>query len=140
MKAKWTKWGVCALAVVALAGCATGGGGGLSDEELIKNLISDAMTALAAGDIDAMVANYADDFSSDQGGGKAETKEFLQGAKDQGMLDGITANTDDLIITVDGDKATAGPVGLDTAMGSINLDFELEKRDGVWLVTYQGQG
>ena len=32
----------------------------MSDEELIKSLVDDAMVALRAGDIDAMMANYAE--------------------------------------------------------------------------------
>ncbi len=134
-----TKWGVCALAAFAMVGCASMGGGGMSDEDAISQLIDNAMAALVAQDIDTMVASYADDFESDQGGGVVETKEFLQGAKEQGFLDGIEVSTEAMEIAVDGEAATAGPIDLEGAFGSLSLEFELEKRAGEWVVTYQSQ-
>lgn len=133
------KMSVCMLAAVAMGGCASMGGGGMSDEEMIQNLIIDAMAGLVAQDIEAMTAAYAPDFESDQGGGVAETREFLQGAKEQGFLDGIVVDTDPMEIAVDGTEATAGPIDLEGAFGSLSLEFELEKRDGEWLVVYQSQ-
>jgi len=132
------KFGVVALALVGLIGCA-GGGGGASDEEMIQGIVDQAMAALKAGDIDAMTAPYSDDFTSDQGGGKAEMVEFLKGAKEQGFLDGIQVDTSNLVITVDGAKATAKPIDLEGAFGALTVEFELQKRDGQWFVTYQSQ-
>ena len=139
MKAIGLRLAVCALAVIAFAGCQGGGGGGMSDEEMILGLVDDAMAALKAGDIDTMVANYADTFESDQGGGTAEMKEFLQGAKDQGFLDEIQIDLTNLVITVDGSKASAKPIDLEGAFGSLTIEFDLEKIDGRWMVTYQAQ-
>ncbi len=138
MKMMWKKMSIVALAMVAFAGCATGGGGP-SDEEVITSLVQDAMTALAAQDIDAMTAGYADDFESDQGGGVEEMREFLKGAKEQGFLDGLTTGLDNLEVKVDGDTATAGPLDLEGAFGALTLELELEKRDGTWVVTYSSQ-
>jgi hypothetical protein len=120
-----------------MIGCA--GGGGASDEEQIKALVDQAMAALKAQDIDAMTAFYAEDFTSDQGGGKAEMKVFLNGAKEQGFLDDIQVDTTKTVITVDGEKATAKPIDLEGAFGALTVEFELAKRDGQWLVTYQSQ-
>ena len=131
------KFGVVALALVGMIGCA--GGGGASDEEMIQGIVDQAMAALKAQDIEAMTSAYADDFTSDQGGGKAEMVEFLNGAKEQGFLDGIQVDTTNLVITVDGDKATAKPIDLEGAFGALTVEFELQKRDGEWLVTYQSQ-
>lgn len=139
MKAIGLKWAVCALAVVAIAGCAGGGGGGMSDEDAIQSIIDDAMAALQAQDIPTMVANYADDFESDQGGGKAEMVEFLEGAQEQGFLDDIEISLENFVIEVDGMKASAKPIDLEGAFGSLTLEFELEKRDGSWTVTYSAQ-
>lgn len=140
MKMRIAKWGVYALAVVVLAGCAGGGGSsGPSDEDVIRSIVSDAMAALQAGDIETMVSGYAEDFTSDQGGGVAETKEFLQGAKDQGFLDDIEISLDNLEISIDGDKATAEPIELEGAFGALTLSLEFAKRDGAWLVVYQSQ-
>lgn len=137
---KAMKFGVVALAMVALVGCGGGGGGGkVSDDQMIKTLIDQAMAALQAQDIEGMTANYADDFKSDQGGGKAEMVEFLKGAKEQGFLDGIKIDSSKLVIAVDGAKATAKPINLEGAFGALTIEFNLEKREGKWLVTYQAQ-
>ena len=140
-KVKCMQWMLLPAAILLLVGCASGGGGaaaGPSDEELIQALVDTAMTALAAKDIDGLVALYADDFSSDNGD-KADTEAFLQGAAEQGFLDGLEIDQSGLAITVDGMTASAGPIALEGAFGAITLSFELEKRDGSWIVTSQLQ-
>jgi hypothetical protein len=140
MKSIAMKFGVMALAMVLAAGCAGGGGAkGKTDEEMIKELVDQAMAGLQAQDIDAMTAAYAEDFKSDQGGGKAEMKEFLNGAKEQGFLKDIKIDVSKLVIAVDGMKATAKPIGLEGAFGALTVEFTLEKREGAWVVTYQAQ-
>lgn len=139
MKAMAMKFGVMALVLLAVVGCAGGGGGGKSDEEMIKEVVDAAMAGLQAQDITTMTANYADDFKSDQGGGKAEMIEFLNGAKEQGFLDGIKIDTSKMVTTVDGEKATAKPINLEGAFGALTVDLELQKREGKWVVTYQAQ-
>ncbi|MDX1382534.1 MAG: nuclear transport factor 2 family protein [Thermoanaerobaculia bacterium] len=125
--------------VLGLAGCAsTGGGGGPSDEEVIQGMLDDVLAALQAKDIDAMISTYADDFTSDNGG-KEDTKAFLQGAADQGFLDGIEVDQSETAVAVDGDTASVGPVGLEGAFGALSLTFNLEKRDGQWWVTSMSQ-
>lgn len=138
MKAIAMKVGVVALTVATVIGCA-GTGGGMSDEEQIKSLVDDAMAALQAQDIDAMVAFYSDDFESDQGGGKAEMKTFLEGAKEQGFLEDMQVDMSNMVIEVDGDKATAKPIDLEGAFGALTVEFDLAKRDGQWVITYQSQ-
>ena len=137
MKSQWKKLGVLALAVMTVAGCAGGGGGGMSDEDMILSLVTDAMEALVAQDIDTMVSRYAEDFESDQGGGIAETKEFLVGVKEQGFLEDVKYSLENLEVSVDGATAKAGPIELDGVFGALTLEFELAKRDGTWMVTYQ---
>lgn len=142
MKATLIKVGVCALAVLAMAGCQSsggGGGGGASDEDIIRGHVEAAMAALVAQDIDAMTANYADDFTSDQGGGVAEMREFLKGAQEQGFLDDVEVDLSELTITIDGDKAKAEPLNLEGAFGALTLELEFTKRDGQWVVTYSAQ-
>ena len=126
--------------IAALAGCAStgGGGGGPSDEEVIQGMLDEVLTALQAKDIDTMVSAYSDDFTSDNGG-KEDTVAFLQGASDQGFLDGLEVDTSEVAIAVDGDAATVGPVNLEGAFGALILSFDLEKRDGQWWITSQSQ-
>ena len=142
-RTKWMQWTLLLTVLALLVGCASGGGGsaapaGPSDTELINNLVVEAMTALKSKDIDGMVAAYSDDFSSDNGD-KADTIAFLQGAADQGFLDGVEVDTSGIEVAVDGDTATAGPVGLEGAFGAMTLGFDLAKRDGRWWVVSQTQ-
>ena len=131
---------IAVAVVVAMTGCAStgGGGGGPSDEEVIQGMISSAMTALPAKDVDAMLMSYADDFTSDNGG-KDATRAFLQGAAEQGFLDGVEVDTSALAVTVDGETGSAGPVGLEGAFGALTLNFDLAKREGKWWVVAMSQ-
>ena len=132
---------VAAALILGAAGCASTGGAvkapaGPTDEELIQKMMIDVMAALTAKDVDTMVSYYAEDFTSDNGD-KAATVAFLQGAKDQGFLEGIVVNTDAMTIAIEGETAKVGPVNLEGAFGALALSFGLEKRDGKWLVVSQ---
>jgi hypothetical protein len=134
---------VAAAVVAAMVGCASTGAGkkakapaGPTDQEMIQQMMIDVMSALTAKDVDKMVSYYADDFSSDNGD-KAATVAFLNGAKEQGFLDGIVVKTDAMLINVEGETAKVGPVNLEGAFGALALNFGLVKRDGKWLVLSQ---
>jgi hypothetical protein len=128
--------------IVAMVGCASTGGGGAAapkgptDQEMIQQMMIDVMAALTAKDVEKMTSYYADDFTSDNGD-KAATVAFLNGAKDQGFLDGIVVKTDAMLINVEGETATVGPVNLEGAFGALGLNFGLVKREGKWLVKSQ---
>jgi hypothetical protein len=136
---------LAAALILAMVGCAStagGGGGGAAapkpptDEEMIQAMMIDVMAALTAKDVEKMVSYYADDFTSDNGD-KAATVAFLNGAKEQGFLDGIVVKTDAMQINVEGEKAKVGPVNLEGAFGALGLNFDLAKREGKWLVVGQ---
>lgn len=133
------KMSVLALSMVVMAGCASTGGGGASDEDVVNGIVTEMMAALAAQDIDKMVSFYSEDFESDQGGDRAATQEFLAGAKEQGFLDGVEVDSASSETTVEGDKASVGPIDLEGAFGALTLEFDLEKRDGSWIVVYMAQ-
>ncbi len=101
--------------------------------------LQEVLAALTAGDVDKMLGYYADDFTSDQGMDKAGMTTFLADAKAQGFLDGIGANLDALTITVEGDKWKVENVEIEGSFGVLTLGFEMAKRDGKWIVTYQSQ-
>ena len=129
--------GVCALGAMALAGCA-GGESGPSDMELITSLITDGTMALAAQDIEKATMHYTDDFEWDQGG-KEEYVDFLTTAKDGGFLEDMEINMADMAVVVDGESGTAGPVVVVGAFGELTLNFMVEKREGMWVITGQSQ-
>jgi len=140
MRKTGLKMGMTALALVVIgAGCATGGGTGMSDEDAINAVVSQFETALKTLDLDAVFALIADDFEMSDGLGKAEYKEFLTQLKDGGQFDGVEMSADDLTVEIEGDKAEAMPFIVDGEFGAVTLEFELEKRAGAWLVTYINQ-
>lgn len=129
------------LTLPFLFACASGGGApaGPTDEELITQMMQANLAALASGDVDSVIATYSDDFSSDQGMDRAGMQQFLQGAADQGFLEGMTSDTTGMSITVAGDIATVEGIMVEGAFGALTLGFGLEKRDGQWVVTSSTQ-
>ena len=136
------KMSVVVLSVMTMVGCAsTPANDGPSDEELVTAVVTSIADSLKAGDIDNMISHFSDDFSSDEGGSKEATKEFLNGAKAAGYLDGIEVDISSMKVEVEkgGEKAAAGPIDLEGAFGALSLDYDLEKRDGKWIAVYMSQ-
>ena len=134
------KMSVMAMAMVVMAGCAsTGGGGGASAGDSIKMIVEEMMGALASQDIDKMMMHYSEDFESDQGGDLAATREFLTAAKEGGLLEGLEVDQSSSETTIEGDKASVGPIDLEGSFGALTLEFDLEKRGGSWIVVYMAQ-
>lgn len=130
---------VTLAAVVALAttlcGCATLFGGGPSDEELVAATLAEWKAGLEAQDIDKMMAQFSEDFEGERGGGKPELKRFLEGAIDQGYIEGAEMDLEGAETTIDGETASVIGVGVETDMGAATMDLELKKEaDGVWRI------
>lgn len=102
-------------------------------------VVQAAMQAVQKQDIDAMMASFAEDFKSDQGGGKPEYKEFLIGAKDQGFLEDMTINLENLKVEVKDKKASVQNIEVEGSFGVLTMSYDLEDRDGKWLITYLAQ-
>ena len=144
MSKKRNPW--IALVILALfsIACASGGGGssapqGPTPEEVITEMVNRAMTLLSSGDVATLMTLYSDDFASDQGMDKNGMTQFLTGAKDQGFLEGMTSNTEAMVVTVDGDTASVTGVSVEGAFGALTLGFGLAQRDGAWIITSQTQ-
>jgi ketosteroid isomerase-like protein len=124
-----------AVAAVALlvCGCAMFGSGP-SDEQLIGNTLAEWKAGLVEEDIDRFLATFSEDFSSSQGGGKAEIGDFIGGAMEQGYLEDVEVNVEDADIAVEGDTATASPVELDGVFGVMTFGVTLKKENGTWRI------
>lgn len=82
-----------------------------------------------------MMAFYSEDFTTDRGNTKAEVKEFFQGAKDQGYLEGATADLAAAEIKLEDGTANAGPITLSSDAGSLQASLVLKKeKDKVWRI------
>lgn len=133
----------CLLLLGAVfTGCASTGAGsapaGPPPEEVIGNLITSTLASLAEGDVDTVMTGYAEDFTWDNGD-KAGMQAFLQQAVDAGFMDGMTADTENMVVAVDGDSASVSGVTIEGAFGLFDLTFDLENRDGQWMVIKQTQ-
>jgi len=134
------KSGIVTLAAaVALAttlyGCATlFGGGGPSDEELVAATLAEWKAGLEAQDIEKMMAQISEDFEGERGG-KSELNGFLEGAIDQGYIEGAEVDLEGAETTIEGETASVMGVGVETDMGGATMDMELKKEaDGVWRI------
>ena len=126
------KFGAIAV-LLSLAGCQLMGGP--DPEEQIAELLATFEELMEAQDIDGALALYADDFTSTQGMNKQALGDFMQGAKDQGALNGLEISTEntEIVIKEDG-TATAGPVTISSSAFSISQVLTLVNVDGTWLV------
>jgi len=123
---------VCVLAVLLVAGCATGGKGPTDEEQIMNNLLA-AKAALLEKDTDAIRALMSDDWYHPEVGGPDEAMDLLQQGIDMGMVDDVEIDLEDAEVTVEGDEATIYPIVVSVPMGSATLEFECVKEDGKWL-------
>jgi len=126
--------GVCVLAALLVGGCATGGGGP-TDEEQIMSQLQAMKDAILAKNIDAIKATMSEDWYHPEVGGRDIALDYVEQGIDSGIVDDIEVDLDSVEITIEGDTATAYPIVASAPMGSVTLEFELKKEDGVWLFT-----
>jgi len=125
------KTGVIVI-VMSLAGCQLIGGA--SAEEQIAEMLASFEELMEAQDIDGALELYSDSFSSTQGLNKQTLRDFMQGAKDQGALEGLEVSTENTEIVVNDDgTATAGPVQISSSSFTISQNLTLVNEDGTWL-------
>jgi hypothetical protein len=125
------KTGVIVI-VMSLAGCQLIGGA--SAEEQIAEMLASFEELMEAQDIDGALELYSYSFSSTQGLNKQTLRDFMQGAKDQGALEGLEVSTENTEIVVNDDgTATAGPVQISSSSFSISQNLTLVNEDGTWL-------
>ncbi len=116
------------MLVALFCGC-VGLGKGPTDEELIAGVLADWKAALEAQDLDKLMVAYSEDFEGERGAGKAEVREFLSRAIDEGYLEGVEADLEDAETVVEGETASVGPVTLSSDMGSMSLDVTMQKEE-----------
>ncbi len=121
------------LAAFLVCGCQTLGAGS-SDEELISTTMAEWKAAMAAQDIDKLMAVYSENYVSSRGGGKDSIREFMARAFEQNFMDSVEVKIEDVQITIEDDKATFGPVEFVSDRGTFTLEYKLQKEDGAWLI------
>jgi ketosteroid isomerase-like protein len=121
------------LTAVLVYGCQTLGVGP-SDEELVNATMAEWKAALAAKDMDKLMATFSEDYVSARGTGKDAMLEFMTRAFDEGFMDNVEVNVENAQITIEGDKATFGPIEFESDRGMFALEYTLQKEDGAWLI------
>ena len=119
---------------VGVCGCA-GMQKGPSDEELIQQTLMKWKSGVESQDLDTMMAAVSEDFVSDEGGSKADFREYLAGVIDEGYLTGAEMDIESATVVIEDQMATAENLGLSGDRGSVILDMDLKKEeDGVWRI------
>lgn len=108
-----------------------------SDGELIKENTTLLIEAFKAKDIEKIMSYYSDKFSSDKITDKDAMRALLDMASNSGFLDGMTLETKDMKVTVEGEKATVGPIEISGGFGSGTSVFTLGKENGTWKIVSQ---
>ena len=124
------KLGVVVLAAALIGGCQMGP----TDEELINTTMGKWKEALIAQDLDKLMETYSEDFESMEGGDKEASREFLEGFFDEGYVNGAEVDLEEAETTIEENEAEVSGVELILDMGTITLDFTLQKEKGAWLI------
>jgi hypothetical protein len=132
MKMKWSAV-VAVLAVVLVVGCASAPKGP-SDEELIDQVLTTWTDAILEKDIDKGMSVTSENFSNAEASDKSAWRSYLEWISGAGYLDGAEVDDSNSETVIDGDKATVGPLVLTTAAGVFNLELNLDKEEGGWMV------
>lgn len=89
--------------------------------------------AEVAGDMDAIMNRYSDEFADPMGTTKAIVHEFFQMAVDSGALSSMEADMQEATITVTADIAVVEPVYYVSGFGPSSYRYTLQKEaDGQW--------
>lgn len=126
---KTTSVAVLLAILTVCGGCATMGGGP-SAEEQVRGMLAEWKAALEKQDIDAIMRHYSDDYRGPNGGDKEQVREFIEGARMQGYLDGLETDIENAGVTVDGDTATVTPIIFMSSFGEMGLTADLKKEPG----------
>lgn len=116
-----------------LCGCQSLGVGP-SDEQIVNTTMAEWKAAMVAKDLDKLMATYSENYVSSRGGGKDSIREFMARVFDEGFMDSVEVKIEDVQITIEGDKATFGPVEFVSDRGTFTLEYKLQKGDGTWLI------
>jgi hypothetical protein len=127
------KLGVGLVAIAMICACASAPKGP-TDEELVARLVTNWMEAVAAKDLDAMMAIHSESFSNSETADKAAWKAYLEWIIASGFMDGAETDVSGAETTILEDKATVGPLVLSTAAGVFNMELSLAKEDAGWMV------
>lgn len=120
--------------VLGVCGCATTQRGA-SDDELIRQTLATWKSGLESHNIDVLMSTVSEDFVSEEGGSKADFREYVAGLIDDGTLSGAKMDIDNARVTIEEEMATVENAGLSGDRGTVVIDMDLKKEDdGAWRI------
>lgn len=125
---------ISVLAALTVTGCASLPGGAQNDANDIISVVKKWSVAIAAHDLDALMPLYSENFSDNDGNSKTDLRDFLADTMEQGMLDDLEVDTEDIVLTVDEDTATYTGILLTSAMGSVTVDLTFGREAAGWMI------
>ena len=132
LKSLLSRVGVCLIAVVLAAGCATTSNGA-SDKAQISELLAKWKQALLSNNLDQIMSLYSEDFLS-SGRDKAAAAPYLKEAMEEGAAKDVRINVEDATIMIKGDKASVLPIALSRRDGANSMRLDLAKENGRWMI------
>lgn len=100
---------------------------GPSDEQLIQTTIDNWKHAMMEQDLDTIMANYSEEFTSGRVNNKEEMREFMQRAIEDGWLDYIDINTEIAQLTITDGTADYSPVEIAGDFEPMVFEMTLKK-------------
>ena len=120
--------------VLGVCGCATTQKGA-SDDALIRQTLATWKSGLESHNIDVLMSTVSEDFVSEEGGSKADCREYVAGLIDDGTLSGAKMDIDNARVTIEEEMATVENAGLSGDRGTVVIDMDLKKEDdGAWRI------
>jgi len=130
---KWLVSLVLVMALLGVAGCASTSK--KSPEEQIRETVAQWTATLKAQDVDGCMKYFSEQFTNYSWGDKEGAREFIQDAKDTGLLEDIEIGIDTMEITMDGtDRARVYPIDITGAFGTLTFDVTVVREKDGWKV------
>ncbi len=124
-----TVFATVAVLTTLLSGC------GPTDEQLINTAMVEWKDALAAQDLDRMMAPYSEDFVGREDTTKADLRKFMGRFIDEGRLDGVELDIENATIDIEGDTATVDGLIITGDFGEFYNTRTLKKeKDKIWRI------
>jgi hypothetical protein len=117
--------GPCGGAAATCAAGAAPAAAAVSPEEGAMAGIQEWAKAIAAQELDAMMACYSDNFEHYEYGDKEGIQDFMEQALDMGYLEDVELDLEDAEVEMEDGEATIYPIELAGAFGSVTLEFVL---------------
>lgn len=102
-------------------------------EQQILAALDSYHSAEREGNLEMILDSYSDEFEDAQGVNKVVLADFFSVLVDQGLLRDLVVDMETMVISVQGDDATVGPVSYTSLLGSNTYRYSLHREeDAMW--------